>query len=62
MIFSVPRSIPLRCGDVIFIGTPADVGVARNPARSLAPGQVLETWIEGIGTMRNRCVRRAPVE
>lgn len=63
MIFSVPqliaelsRVLPLRCGDVIFTGTPAGVGTARNPARSLAPGQVLETWIEGIGTMRNRCV------
>ena len=35
---------------------PAGVGMARKPPRSLQPGQVLETWIEGIGTIRNRCV------
>jgi 2-keto-4-pentenoate hydratase/2-oxohepta-3-ene-1,7-dioic acid hydratase in catechol pathway len=26
---------------------------------SLRPGQVLESWIEGIGTIRNRCVQDA---
>jgi 2,4-didehydro-3-deoxy-L-rhamnonate hydrolase len=64
LIFSVPRLIaelsavlPLFPGDVIFTGTPAGVGATRQPPRFLAPGQVLETWIEGIGTMRNRCVR-----
>ena len=31
-------------------------GSRAQPARFLAPGQVLETWIEGIGTIRNRCV------
>jgi 2-keto-4-pentenoate hydratase/2-oxohepta-3-ene-1,7-dioic acid hydratase in catechol pathway len=41
---------------VIFTGTPAGVGIARQPARFLAPGEVLETWIEGIGAIRNRCV------
>jgi 2-keto-4-pentenoate hydratase/2-oxohepta-3-ene-1,7-dioic acid hydratase in catechol pathway len=43
-------------GDVIFTGTPAGVGMARRPARYLRPGTVLESWIEGIGTIRNRCV------
>lgn len=43
-------------GDVIFTGTPAGVGMGRTPKRFLAPGQVLETWIEGIGTMRNQLV------
>jgi 2-keto-4-pentenoate hydratase/2-oxohepta-3-ene-1,7-dioic acid hydratase in catechol pathway len=63
LIFGVPRLIaelsavlPLLPGDVIFTGTPAGVGIARQPATFLAPGQVLETWIEGIGTIRNRCV------
>jgi 2-keto-4-pentenoate hydratase/2-oxohepta-3-ene-1,7-dioic acid hydratase in catechol pathway len=63
LIFGVPSLIaelsgvlPLLPGDVIFTGTPAGVGLARQPARFLAPGQVLETWIEGIGTIRNRCV------
>jgi 2-keto-4-pentenoate hydratase/2-oxohepta-3-ene-1,7-dioic acid hydratase in catechol pathway len=63
LVFSVPRLIvelsavlPLLPGDVIFTGTPAGVGMARQPARFLAPGQLLESWIEGIGTIRNRCV------
>ncbi len=30
--------------------------MARTPPRALAAGNVLETWVEGIGTMRNTCV------
>ena len=63
LIFGVPRLIaelstvlPLLPGDVLFTGTPAGVGATRRPPRFLAPGQVLESWIEGIGTIRNRCV------
>ena len=63
LVFGVPRLVaelsavlPLLPGDVIFTGTPAGVGFTRSPARSLQPGNVLETWIEGIGTIRNRCV------
>jgi 2-keto-4-pentenoate hydratase/2-oxohepta-3-ene-1,7-dioic acid hydratase in catechol pathway len=63
LIFSVPRLVaelsavlPLLPGDVIFTGTPAGVGITRTPPRSLQSGQVLETWIEGIGTIRNTCV------
>jgi 2-keto-4-pentenoate hydratase/2-oxohepta-3-ene-1,7-dioic acid hydratase in catechol pathway len=63
LIFSVPRLVaelsavlPLLPGDVIFTGTPAGVGVARKPPRFLQPGNVLESWIEGIGTIRNRCI------
>ena len=63
LVFSVPQLVaelssvlPLLPGDVIFTGTPAGVGFARKPPRALAPGNVLETWIEGIGSMRNLCV------
>ena len=62
LIFNVPRLIaelssvlPLLPGDVIFTGTPAGVGFARQPSRALRPGNVIETWIEGIGTIRNLC-------
>ncbi len=48
--------LPLLPGDVIFTGTPAGVGATRRPARFLEKGSVLETWIEGIGTIRNTCV------
>jgi 2-keto-4-pentenoate hydratase/2-oxohepta-3-ene-1,7-dioic acid hydratase in catechol pathway len=63
MVFSVPRLVaelsgilPLLPGDVIFTGTPAGVGVARKPPRFLQPGDVLTSHIEGIGTLRNRCL------
>ena len=63
LVFDVPRLVaelsavlPLLPGDVIFTGTPSGVGMARKPPRSLHAGDVLETWIEGIGTIRNRCV------
>ena len=62
LIFNVPRLVaelsavlPLLPGDIIFTGTPAGVGAARQPPRFLQPGQTLESWIEGIGTIRNRC-------
>jgi 2,4-didehydro-3-deoxy-L-rhamnonate hydrolase len=63
LIFTVPSLVaelsavvPLLPGDVIFTGTPSGVGIARQPPRFLAKGQVVESWIEGIGTIRNRCV------
>lgn len=48
--------VELLPGDVIFTGTPSGVGVAREPRRYLAPGQVIESWIEGVGVMRTRTV------
>jgi 2,4-diketo-3-deoxy-L-fuconate hydrolase len=63
MVFSVPRLVaelsaivPLLPGDVIFTGTPAGVGFARQPPRFLAPGDVIISTIEGIGTLTTRCV------
>jgi 2,4-didehydro-3-deoxy-L-rhamnonate hydrolase len=63
LVFNVPTLVaelsavlPLLPGDVIFTGTPAGVGLARKPPRFLQPGQVLESWTEGIGTIRNRCI------
>ncbi|MEV5850560.1 fumarylacetoacetate hydrolase family protein [Streptomyces sp. NPDC051985] len=60
MVFSVPELIsylsaisPLLPGDVVFTGTPAGVGVFRSPRRYLRPGEVLESWIEGLGSLRS---------
>jgi 2-keto-4-pentenoate hydratase/2-oxohepta-3-ene-1,7-dioic acid hydratase in catechol pathway len=66
LIFSVPRLIaeisavlPLLPGDIIFTGTPAGIGAVRQPPRFLRPGDTLETWAEGIGTLRNQFVTMA---
>jgi 2-keto-4-pentenoate hydratase/2-oxohepta-3-ene-1,7-dioic acid hydratase in catechol pathway len=64
MYFRIPRIIAelsagltLEPGDVISTGTPAGVGHARTPPEFLAPGDLLETEVEGIGALRNRIVR-----
>ena len=59
LVAELSKVLPLLPGDVIFTGTPAGVGVTRQPARFLQVGQVLETWIEGIGTIRNTLVAPA---
>ncbi|RQW88477.1 fumarylacetoacetate hydrolase family protein [Micromonospora globispora] len=63
LIFPVPELIarlsavcPLLPGDLIFTGTPAGVGGGRKPPRFLRPGDVLVSWVEGVGTLRNRMV------
>lgn len=63
LIFSIPQLVaqlsavvPLLPGDIIFTGTPAGIGATRQPPRFLRSGEVLESWIEGIGTIRNHIV------
>jgi 2-keto-4-pentenoate hydratase/2-oxohepta-3-ene-1,7-dioic acid hydratase in catechol pathway len=43
----------LHPGDVIATGTPSGVGGAMNPPRFLAPGDVVELGIEGLGCQRH---------
>ena len=40
-------------GDVLLTGTPWGCGEFMDPKRSLAPGDVVECEIDGIGTLRN---------
>ncbi len=63
MIFGVAELVAflsqwctLAPGDLVFTGTPAGVGSTRKPPRYLAPGQTLDSHIEGLGALRNRCV------
>jgi 2,4-didehydro-3-deoxy-L-rhamnonate hydrolase len=58
LIFSVPQLIeslsaivPLLPGDLIFTGTPAGIGWARDPKVALKPGDRLTTYAEVIGEM-----------
>lgn len=45
----------LEPGDVINTGTPAGVGISRRPPRFLAPGDVMELRIRGLGHQRQVC-------
>ena len=47
------KGLTLEAGDVIATGTPDGVGFGRTPPEFLGDGDVMETEIEGIGTMRN---------
>jgi 2-keto-4-pentenoate hydratase/2-oxohepta-3-ene-1,7-dioic acid hydratase in catechol pathway len=50
----ISRTMTLEPGDVIATGTPAGVGVHRDPKVFLEAGQVVTCEIEGIGTLVNR--------
>ncbi|SDZ13566.1 2-keto-4-pentenoate hydratase/2-oxohepta-3-ene-1,7-dioic acid hydratase (catechol pathway) [Geodermatophilus africanus] len=64
-VFSIPqlvahlsRILPLLPGDLIFTGTPSGIGWVRDPRRTIAPGEELVTFVEGIGEMRHTFVAR----
>ena len=46
----------LRPGDLMFTGSPHGVGQGQTPPVFLAPGDVVETSIEGLGSLRNVAV------
>jgi 2,4-diketo-3-deoxy-L-fuconate hydrolase len=63
LIFSVPElisrlshNVTLLPGDLIFTGTPDGVGMARTPPAFLRAGDILESFVEGVGTLRHRFV------
>lgn len=62
-IFDVPElveyvshAMTLEPGDVISTGTPAGVGISREPPEVLSPGDTVEAEVEGIGTLANPVV------
>jgi 2,4-diketo-3-deoxy-L-fuconate hydrolase len=63
LIFDVPTLVSytsefmsLLPGDVLSTGTPAGVGLGRNPPRFLRPGDVVEYGIDGLGEARQMLV------
>ena len=63
MIFDIPaiienisEDITLMPGDIIATGTPAGVGIFRDPPVVLKPGNVVECRIEKIGSIINEVV------
>lgn len=66
LIFDVARTIALlssfmtlEAGDVLVMGTPGGVGVARNPQVWMKAGDICEVEIEQIGLLRNPVVAEA---
>jgi 2-keto-4-pentenoate hydratase/2-oxohepta-3-ene-1,7-dioic acid hydratase in catechol pathway len=57
LVSYLSRFCTLEPGDLIFTGTPAGVGSTRDPRRYLVPGDVIESGIEGLGRLRNRCIK-----
>lgn len=60
LIFDIPtiisdlsRATTLYPGDIIATGTPSGVGMGFKPPRYLKAGDLVECWIDGIGTLRN---------
>ena len=63
IIFKTPKLIEfissyvtLDPGDMIFTGTPPGVGFGMNPPQYLKPGDVIEVWVEKIGSLTNAVV------
>jgi 2-keto-4-pentenoate hydratase/2-oxohepta-3-ene-1,7-dioic acid hydratase in catechol pathway len=53
LISHCSRNFTLDPGDVLLTGTPWGCGEFMDPKRSLAPGDVVECEIDGIGILRN---------
>lgn len=67
LIFSIPsliayisRFMTLLPGDVISTGTPAGVGLGRNPQVYLKAGDICELGIDGLGVSRQNVIAYAP--
>lgn len=57
IIEDISEDITLIPGDIISTGTPAGVGIFRDPPVVLKPGNVVECYIENIGTIVNKVIR-----
>lgn len=56
LIADISQGITLEPGDIIATGTPAGVGAGRDPQEWVWPGDTIEAWVEGIGTLRHPVV------
>ena len=49
----------IKPGDVIVTGTPAGVGLRRDPQVWMKDGDIVEIDLEGVGVLKNRIVKEA---
>ncbi len=54
LIAELSRGMTLRAGDVLLTGTPSGIGNAREPQLFLGDGNIIETRVSGLGSLRNR--------
>lgn len=59
LVSTLSTVLEIQPGDIIFTGTPAGVGMARDPRIFLKSGDVLEVSIDGLGVLKNRVVAEA---
>ena len=55
-VWYISQFMELKAGDIINTGTPEGVGMGYKPEKYLKPGQVVETGIDGIGTIKSNVV------
>ena len=57
LISDISSVMTLEPGDIIATGTPAGVGAGRDPQEFMWPGDVVESYVEKIGRLRNPIVK-----
>ncbi len=53
LVAFIAETCTLEPGDLILTGTPAGVGMAMDPRRFLAPGDVVRIAIDGLGEIEH---------
>ncbi len=56
MLAFASRGLTLQPGDLLATGTPAGVGVGRDPPRFMQPGDKVEAFVDGVGSVTSRIV------
>ena len=55
-VWYISQFMELKAGDIINTGTPEGVGMGHKPEKYLKVGQVVETGIDGLGTIKSNVV------
>ena len=55
-IWYISQFMELKAGDIVNTGTPEGVGMGFKPEKYLTAGQVVETGIDGLGTIKSNVV------
>jgi 5-carboxymethyl-2-hydroxymuconate isomerase len=56
LVTHISAGITLRPGDIILTGTPHGIGAFQDPPQCLADGDLIDTWVAGLGHVENTVV------